>query len=342
MIGIRVDANDDIAMGHIMRCISIANQLGEKSKIIFIISELFSKKIILDNGYKYVCLDNKYDDKENEIELVSKIIDKYQIDRLLIDSYQVTYKYMYELRKKTKIIYIDDMNAFAYPADLIVNYTYQTEFEIYEKWKYKNVRFLLGSKYVPLRSEFAENRIEIKECIDKIFITTGGSDNYNVICNLLRYMQSKQMVGISKKIVVGKFYKHMDELELLVSQEKSSEIYKDISNIQQIMKECDIAISAGGTTLAEICACGIPAVCFSMADNQMVGTQAYARDGLMFYAGDIRHNMESVIQTIVNNVLFLSRNRAVREKMAAKAKAAIDGQGAKRIACEINAMEMVE
>ena len=40
MIAIRTDANEKIAMGHLMRCLSIAKQLKEKGQeVIFFISE---------------------------------------------------------------------------------------------------------------------------------------------------------------------------------------------------------------------------------------------------------------------------------------------------------------
>ena len=42
MIGIRVDANNKTAMGHIMRCLAIAKQLyALGKKIIFLVSDEF-------------------------------------------------------------------------------------------------------------------------------------------------------------------------------------------------------------------------------------------------------------------------------------------------------------
>lgn len=36
-----------------------------------------------------------------------------------------------------------------------------------------------------------------------------------------------------------------------------------------LMQKADIAISAGGFTLYELCACGTPTITYCMADNQM-------------------------------------------------------------------------
>lgn len=54
------------------------------------------------------------------------------------------------------------------------------------------------------------------------------------------------------------------------------------------MRKSDFAISAGGTTLYELCACKVPAVCFSFADNQAGFTKEMGKQGIMCDAGDAR------------------------------------------------------
>ena len=77
MVGIRTDANDKIAMGHIMRCMSIARQLKQKeSDVVFIISEDDAGSFIKENGFHYRCLKNRYDQKEQETELMIELIGK--------------------------------------------------------------------------------------------------------------------------------------------------------------------------------------------------------------------------------------------------------------------------
>ena len=54
------------------------------------------------------------------------------------------------------------------------------------------------------------------------------------------------------------------------------------------MKKADIAISAGGTTLYELCACGTPTISYSFADNQLDNVEQFQKDELIDYAGDVR------------------------------------------------------
>ena len=334
MIGIRVDANEKIAMGHLMRCISIAKQLKKQNReVLFILSEEYAARDINKNGFEYLCLHNKYNEKEMELGQLIYIIQEYKIEKMLLDSYDVTEMYMKELKKYCKLIYLDDMNSFKYPADIIINYTYGTEISQYIERGYIKELFLLGREFVPLRPEFSGNAITIKPEVENIMITTGGTDEYDVIVGLLTQLENLQ--NVKKSIVVGKFYKNIKTLKKLAMADALIEIYQDISDIYGVMKRCDMAISAGGTTLAELCACGVPTICFSMADNQLAGTKAYSKEKMMIYAGDVREHKDEVINEIGFALAKLKNDYKLREQLSQRAKTQIDGKGAMRIAEEI-------
>lgn len=337
MIGIRADANEKIAMGHLMRCMSIAKQLkalGEE--IVFVISEAYPKQYIEECGFECVCLGNRYDEKESEVEALLEIIKKYSISKLLLDSYEVTYDYMKALKAHCRLIYIDDLNLFRYPADMIINYTFKTDRRKYDGMGYEKERFLLGEAYVPLRTEFGQEPVVVKQQADSIFITTGGTDEYDMITGILKKMQSDpQLSAMKKNVVIGKFYRNLEELHRLAEEYGKIQIYHDIPDIWRIMRMSDIAISAGGTTLAELCACGLPTVCFAIAENQLPGTTAYSAEGFMRFAGNVMTERKQVIRNVVCHVGMLAMDFNKRENMAKKARSAIDGKGAYRIAEEI-------
>ena len=66
------------------------------------------------------------------------------------------------------------------------------------------------------------------------------------------------------------------------------------------MKKVDVAISAGGTTLYELCACGTPTISYSFADNQLNNVKQFDEDGIIPYAGDVRY--EDISLSIRNNI----------------------------------------
>ena len=333
MIGIRVDSNETIAMGHIMRCMSIAEQM--KDKPLFICSDVTSANIVRDREFECVCLENNYNEKEQEIDMLLDIIDSYSITVLIIDSYSITDYYLKALHKRVKLIYIDDLNSFKYDVDMVLNYTYDTKNDIYNRWNYSNVRFLIGSKYVPLRKQFEQEAITIKDDVKSIFLTTGGTDEFHIILGLIEQLIKRKYVIY---IVLGKYYADKSALEECVSNMSNIKVYSNVSEIAEIMKKSDIAISAGGTTLAELASLGIPTICFSVADNQLPGTTSYDKNGLMIYAGDVRRDRKTVIDNIIQNIDIISKDINMRKEMARKMQENFDGKGAKRVAEEIESI----
>lgn len=337
MIGIRADANGKIGMGHVMRCMSVAKQLkAQGEEVLFILSEAYAKKDIEKNGFACVCLDNHYNEKNKEMAALAEIIKKYAVSKLLLDSYEVTREYMSALKACCRVCYIDDLNLFRYPADMIINYTFQTDRTKYDGMGYGNEVFLLGEAYVPLRPEFGQEAAAVKEQVDSIFLTTGGTDEYDMVIGILRGMQLEpKLAAMKKRVVIGKFYQKPEELYRLAEEYGQIEISHDIPDIWNIMGKSDVAVSAGGTTLAELCACGLPTVCFTIAENQLPNTAAYATAGIMLLAGNVLTERSRVIENVVSDVRMLAADFDTRKKLAKAAKAAIDGRGAFRIAEEI-------
>ncbi len=333
MIAIRVDSNDIIATGHLMRCLSIADQM--ENKPLFISSEESSRQFIMERGYECICLQNKYDEKELELQELLKIIRIKGIHTLLIDSYEVTEHYLHVLHGEVQLAYIDDLIQFYYDVDMIINYTYKTEIVSYEKWNYSNVEFLLGSKFVPLRRQFLQKPIKI-DTVEQLLLTTGGTDKYHVILELIEALSNKNYI---LHIVLGKFYGDYDDLNQYTKKNSNIIVYRDVKEIANIMKKCDMAISAGGTTLAELATLGIPTICFAIADNQLVGTKMYANDGLMMYTGDIRTEKAKVKENIIRNIEYLAENKNVRKDMSNRMVEMFDGRGARRIAERLEALD---
>lgn len=333
MIGIRVDANEKIAMGHMMRCISIALQLRKRGQeILFILSEDYASDLLTSRGFPYICLDNAYCDKDLEIPVMMHCIASQKIKLLLIDSYEVTEKYMEQLRSSTKLAYIDDLNRFRYPADLIINYMMNAGEEIYRGKGYQKETFLLGSRYIPLRPEFADERIAIKDRVQRIFLTTGGTDEFDMICHILHSIEKSVLNDVEICVVTGKFYRFGEKLCRIAGNNNKVQVHHDVSDICALMRQCDLAVSAGGTTLAELSACGIPTVCFAIADNQLQGINAYAQNDIMYYAGDVRTDRNRVLQQIIEKIVCLRNDKKMREELGRNAKTMIDGRGAGRLA----------
>ena len=73
-IAFRVDGGPDIGMGHIMRCLALAQGFPDNIDIIFIIKESKSvKKIINNYSFRTISIDKDMEYDKKEINLLKKV-----------------------------------------------------------------------------------------------------------------------------------------------------------------------------------------------------------------------------------------------------------------------------
>lgn len=336
MLFFRADANSRIGLGHVMRCLAIANAARDRGiESTFIIADEEAKEIIGNYKYSAICLNSLWDNLESEIDKLTLLINELQVEQLIVDSYFVTKIYLSKLKKLIKIIYIDDLNTFIYPVDVIINYNIYAKNCNYND-KYSNTKLFLGCDYVPLRKEFQNQEYFVREQVSNILVTTGGTDYYNMSVNILNLMLKKnQYANINFHVIIGNFNVHIDELRDIQSKNSNVKLYKNIKNISKLMKACDVAIAAGGTTLYELSACGVPSISFSLADNQLDGVNEFDIQNIIYYAGDIRESLDKCINNIDEKIQQLILNRKLRKELSIGMRKMVDGNGADRIIEEL-------
>ncbi len=329
MIYIRVDMNDIIATGHLMRCLAIADaaaMLGDAAA--FLLADEQGADLVRAHGHHSIVLHTKWNDMEAELPALYKVIEERHITKLLIDSYQVTEKYLEQLKKHVRIFYLDDLNAFHYPADALICYAnYWKKFRYQEQ--YKDTSLYLGTAYIPLRKAYMDcGRKKIKPKTEQVLLLSGGTDPYHVLDRILEQMDRGSYGRITA--ICGRYYDRYEALCSKYAGEENVRIRRNVSDIECDMKEADVAVSAGGTTLYELCAVGTPAISYSFADNQLGNVTKFDEDHLIDYAGDVRK--DAVIGRIVEYLEYYRQNQKERRERSHKMQKLVDGKGALRIA----------
>lgn len=98
------------------------------------------------------------------------------------------------------------------------------------------------------------------------------------------------------------------------------------------MARCDIAVTAGGSTLYELAACGVPAIVFAYADNQLLHIKALERYGIVKYVG---YYQELDRRKLIEEFKYLMAHMNVTNEIAERAQSLVDGNGCGRIVEEI-------
>ncbi len=337
MIGIRADANDIVATGHIMRCITIAKQLRKRGEeICFFIADGYAVPMLEEVQMDYVCLHTEWNAMEEELPVLISELDKKECHIVLVDSYQATPDYFKQLSKRYKTVYIDDMFEQVYPVHMVINYNaYHIRFPYSETYG-EEVKLLLGTTYVPLREEFSVGSSGAQAKKGHVLLSCGGGDIHNALAGILKEATIRdEFKDVIFHTIVGRFNKNDKELEALSEQYKQIKLYYDVSHMAELMEKCQAAVSAAGTMLFELCAMQVPTVFFVCADNQKYDSEFFEKNNIMLFAGDIRNDKEKCVNHICNELTELLLDDKLRKEMKGKLHEVTDGNGAARIAEEI-------
>ena len=333
---IRADGNPELGSGHIMRCLAIANAARKRDiECIFVTADNFFSDVINHFCFRNIVLNTKYDCLDPEISKLLKIIATENVSTILIDSYFVTEKYLNQIHKQVKTIYIDDMYSFPYEVDLLTNYNIYSDEKKYLSL-YNNSKcpkMLLGLRYAPLRDEFQhiEPR-KNKEKVENILVSAGGADPEGMALRIAKILVKNEIYSekYTFHFVIGAFEPNKKEINELAFRYPWIKPHENITKMSLLMQSCDLAVSAAGSTLYELCACGLPTITYILADNQKEGAHSFEDNGLMINAGDVRFDSD-FDEKLFQKIVFLVSNKKFCTKVSERQQKLIDGQGASRI-----------
>ncbi len=363
-IAIRADGGPAVGMGHVMRCIAIAQELKNKGCRVYFIGKYVqgiqrAEKSGFSAFYLYseAKQQNEYSgfDYGNSEELEEDIISTQSItaqqgcDLLLIDKYNLTEDYFYKVKEFiNKVAFIDDLNVINSVADIIINGNINASQLGYTK-VFPQQKLLLGTEFTPIREEFRQVQ-NLKKDYNKysgmsiigskseyqtpqIMITTGGSDPYNctgMLINLL--MTDRRSSILNYNIVATSGFKHLNNLIDMANNYKNMRLYVDLDKVSEIMCDSDIAISSGGSTLYELCCCGTPTLSFIMAENQKEIVDTFQKLNYIQTLG--WYNLING-KELIHKIVHLVSDNTLRKQYSLRMQSLIDGKGAVRIAEEI-------
>lgn len=355
MVVIRADANSKIGMGHVMRCLSVADALLKRGEeVLFVTADDTPVPLLTKKGIPYCVLHTDYADMEAELPELWEVLRELpqgaespdaalpqKNTSILVDSYYVTEKYLAALKKRITTIYMDDIYAFSYPVDMLINYNIYGEEMGYEKdAAFADTKLLLGTEYVPLREEFSAGEQQRTAANCGILITTGGSDSFNLAGQLLtEAMKYDALKEKEYHVVSGSLNPHIGELQALAQKHENIHIHCNVTNMAELMAESKVALSAGGSTLYELCAMGVPVIAFSFAENQERLVQTFVKRGIAQYGGNYRTDGNKMIQNTIAGLETLLEDENLRTEYREKARTLVDGKGADRIAEAIQALK---
>ncbi len=337
MIVIRADGNEHIGMGHLVRSISIARAL-EKQGVgcVFFVAQEQAGEFVHKQGFACEVLGTDYQSMETELPIIEKKAEEYMPDLWLLDSYQITHRYIEGLRKICPVFYLDDTGELDYDADGVINYN------IYgDKLKYgidgnEKRCCLLGAAYAPVKEAFIETGYSLREEVANVLITMGGSDKLNITGKLCRILLDKLPNKINITLICGRFNPHLQELLELQEDEERVRVLVDVPDMWNQFAIADVVVSAAGSTMYELSSMGVPTVCCYYVENQRRIAEGFAKEVCLFNGGDFSKEPQLVVERLIQGVCDLIEHKEKREMLSLRMKKVSDGKGAMRIAEELS------
>lgn len=340
----RADANGQIGYGHLMRCLTIAESC-EKTGLcpVFVTADEAARGKILDRGFPCLILRTDYRDMESELgKLKTLLADEAPV---VLDSYHLTEHYVETIKENGHlIVWMDDLKEHEYAVDMLINYNVYAKQLAYPAdgktdvsgspagKKNDSCMYLLGPSYAPVRPSFRRESRTVREKLDTVLVTTGGSDSYGAGAWFAKLL-AELLPGTKILVVCGPYVERKEELYRLTKQYENVDVIEGCSDLAPVMLQSDLAVAAAGSTLYELCAVGLPSILYYVADNQRPGAEAFAYETGALNFGDIRADGFRA-QAAVRLTAALTKLAAAseRQKLSDAMHALVDGNGAGRIA----------
>lgn len=321
-VKIFTEVGESIGYGHLYRCVSLYEEIQKR--------RVEAELIIHGKLENISILKNKTVTYHNWINLEYLNKTLLSEDYVIVDSY-IAQREHYELiaSRSKKTLYIDDLGRIKYPEGIIVNPAFDSNNIDYSYMVTEKV--LTGAKYVILRSNFAEvinsmQKREINNTVSKVLVIMGGTDVRNMTSVIIDNI-SKQSAGIIFDIVLN-----AAQYEKLSSIIKLNNInfHKNLSGIEmnQVMLETDLAITAAGQTIYELIATKTPFIAIQIAENQQNNIKSLEKHISPKIV--LRYDEANFVKKIQDQFLKMNHYN-VRNSIVEKMTGLIDGYGAARI-----------
>jgi UDP-2,4-diacetamido-2,4,6-trideoxy-beta-L-altropyranose hydrolase len=358
----RADASLEIGSGHVMRCLTLADELkmnGHQCHFIvrrqpgsleLLIEEREYGVHVLGECHESEVISEEYgqDDlahahwlkggwRKDAAEVVA-ILDSLKPHWLIIDHYGIDHRWERSLAGHCRyLMVIDDIADRIHHCDLLLDQNLGRHDSDYVLLVPQSCKVLTGPRYALLRSEFRKFRdysLKRRKSAElrHILVNMGGVDQPNLTEDVLVALTKIPLPADTQiTVVMGRNAPWVKEITLRAeSFPRRTQVLVGVNNMAEIMAEADLAIGAAGSTSWERCCLGLPSIMIVLADNQRLIARSLEANGA---ASALKCSQaEAELGGLVSR--FILAPQWLRQ-MSAGAATIVDGEGCPRLINEL-------
>jgi UDP-2,4-diacetamido-2,4,6-trideoxy-beta-L-altropyranose hydrolase len=358
-IGLRADASLEIGTGHVMRCLTLADELRRQGAVCrFICREHPGHLIdpIRERGFEVLVLPGAAPseafasraaadyaawlgtDPATDADQARQALGERRLDWLVVDHYALDESWERLMRPAARhILVIEDLANRRHDGELLLDQNLGRTARDYVGLLPAGCMVLAGPRYALLRPEFAALRAQTLQRrtptrVRQLLLTLGGVDKDNLTLSVLEILTASELPADCRTVVVmGANAPGLQSVRDFVGRMPGRiELRVNEPEMAALMAASDIAVGAAGGTAWERCCLGLPTLVVLMAENQRAGALALQASGAALFA-DAGLPLAVGLRAQLPGLLDPQR----LSQMQAACASMVDGDGTRRVVEEL-------
>ncbi len=352
-VAFRCDASSEMGIGHLMRCLTLADELRRRgARNLFMIgpNSVNHRALIEAQGFESTILDTASKSAAKpqagdppmapwlpwgwkaDAEASKGILAGQKWDWIVADHYAIDHRWHEEMRAPgLRILAIDDTADRDMAVDVLLDHNASAEPALYLPRLIKTAHLLLGPAYALMRPEIASFRKIPSSCqlVRRIIVTFGGAASpalYRSVAQALSTLPLRPLeialIGISDAEIRTEIGS-MSDGALAISA------CGLVNDMPSRYAAADLCIGAAGVSALERAFIGIPSLTYVTAANQQLAIAALARAGAVVDMGDIKNFSRT---GLVDRIVGLTYTPNSLANLAENGQRLVPGGGPERVA----------
>ena len=352
-IAVRVDASCKIGLGHIVRCLSLAEELRSLgAKVLFVARSLDVDMGRIVSAQKFpICIlpaaeaesgssptgriRGEENDRRWQIDAdeTVDVLASFGPDWIIVDHYSLDDRWHSSVarRMKAQIAAIDDLADRNLNVDVLVDHNICVNHrERYAGFVADRTRVLGGPRFALLGTAFRGSvAYRFNDSVRSIGIFMGGTDADDFSSVAVR--ACREIAGFKGPIEVAttRYNPNLLNLRRMAMIWPLTRIIEDLPDLADFFSRHDMQVGAGGGATWERAAVGAPSLLLIAAENQRESVYALAALGAV---ASLEKNRQCSVSNVGEAIGRLIANSAFRRKLSDSSKILVDGFGTRRVA----------
>lgn len=336
----RTNAGRDTGLGHLVRCANLARELAAQGARCLFVLDCLEESVRPFVAGLDVC--DLYDSPQRELDqgadarLFMEVLEKRPYSWVLLDDYRLGLEWEGIVGKAgVKICVVDDLVR-SHQCDVLVDIRWRGEDtpSRYDGLVSDHTRKLLGPDFVMLAPDYKASRPPRKDYghFTIMIGTGGGGGDLDIFMKIMdSILGGREHFDDDVRLVpvVGPLSGSVDDF---LTRYEGNEYVKPLVGETELyphLCETDFYIGAAGGMLYQLLALQVPALTFSVAENQRNDLRLLEDVGHFFHIENWTEAEAEMLPAFIGTV---QRHYDRIRKMGASAKVVVDGQGAARVA----------